>query len=463
MLVFKRWLAEGVAQISYIVGDDTTGTAAVIDPRPDCQVYIDYAREQGVAITHIFETHIHADFMSGSQALADRLGGVPVYVSGEGASDYRFSEEKVADGQTFEFGSTLLRARFTPGHTPEHMAYEVCQSQDPDRPWGVFSGDSLFVGSAGRPDLLGEEQTDDLVEQLYETLYDYYLGLEDEVIIYPGHGKGSPCGPDIAERLSSSMGYERKSNRYLQHDNLSSFKDSILRGQPVAPTHFPRLKKVNAEGPATWGDLKHPRPLTPSSFQQRCEAGDIQLVDTRHMLGFGGGHINGAVNLGANNAELSIFAGWMLDPDIPILLVLEDDTHLASVITLLMRTGFTRYAGYLAGGMTAWNNEGLPIRDVPQLDACRVTGLGSKLTRLDVRQDDEWGQGHLPDAEHFFFGRFLGEDPDVPKDQPVVTYCTTGYRASMAASILQKRGWECVHSFPGSWKAWESLDMPVAG
>lgn len=462
MLIYKRWLAEGVAQLSYMVGDDSTRTAAVIDPRPDCQIYIDYAQEQGVAITHIFETHIHADFMSGSRALSRRLGGVPIFVSGEGESDYSFGAEKVTDGQTFEFGSALLRARFTPGHTPEHVAYEVCKTDEPDRPWGVFTGDSLFVDSAGRPDLLGEDQTEALVEKLYHTLYDYYLKLDDEVIIFPGHGKGSPCGPSIGERLSSTIGYERKSNRFLQFNDVESFKESMLSGQPATPTHFPRMKKVNANGPATWCDLEPPRPLTVSQFKQRLEAGNVQLVDVRHMLAFGGGHIEGAINLGANKAELSVFAGWMLDPKQPILLVAAEEQQIRTVITLLLRTGFTKYAGYLADGMTAWAESGLPVEYTPQLDARRVSDAGDALHRLDVRQDDEWDEGHLPDATHFFFARLLDEDPDLPKDQPLVTYCATGYRANMAASILQRRGWRNVSSFPGSWKAWKNAGLPTA-
>tara|TARA_R110000782_G_scaffold30348_7_gene75570 strand:- start:33389 stop:34795 length:1407 start_codon:yes stop_codon:yes gene_type:complete len=463
MLVFKRWLTEGIAQLSYLIGDDDTGTAAVIDPRPDCRIYVEYAREHGLAITHILETHIHADFMSGSRALAEHLGGVPVYVSAEDESDYSFDAEQLRDGDTFEFGSALLRVKATPGHTPEHVSFEICDAEEPDRPWGVFTGDSLFVDSAGRPDLLGDDKTEELVEQLYHTLQDYFMKLDDEVIIFPGHGKGSPCGPEIGERLSSSIRYERKSNRFLQFDDLDAFKESMLSDQPETPTHFPRMKKVNAKGPPTWRDLQPPRPLTPEQFNRRIEQGDAQLVDARHMLAFGGGHIDNAINLGADKAEMSIFAGWMLDPDRPILLVLDDDAALHKVVALLLRTGFTRHAGYLAGGMTAWNNAGLPIRHLRQLDAQRVDDAGKDMVRLDVRADDEWEDGHLPEAQHFFFGRFLDESPDLPKDKPVVTYCTTGYRANMAASILQKRGWEHVHSFPGSWKAWTSAGLPVDG
>lgn len=462
MLIYKRWLAEGIAQLSYMVGDDSTRTAAVIDPLPDCDIYIDYARAQGVAITHIFETHIHADFMSGSRALAAKLGGVPIHVSGEGDAQYGYDVQRIKDGQTFEFGSALLRARFTPGHTPEHMSYEICQTSEPQRPWGVFTGDSLFVDSAGRPDLLGEEETEQLVEQLYRTLTDYYLSLDDEVIIFPGHGKGSPCGPAIGERLSSTLAYERKSNRFLQFDNVDEFKDAMLGGSPAVPTHFPRMKKLNAAGPPTHEQVDRPRPLTAKAFQARLDEGGVQLLDARHMLSFGGGHIPGAINIGGHRAELSIFAGWMLDPRQPILLVLEDDDRLDEVVQLLVRTGFTRFAGYLAGGMTAWDNDGRPLQQTQQMSARNVADAGERVTRLDVRQDDEWQQGHLPDAEHFFFGRFRDEQPDIDKKQSVVTYCATGYRASLAASLLQKRGWEDARAFPGSWKAWKAQGLPIA-
>lgn len=461
MLIYKRWLAEGIAQMSYMIGDDTAATAAIIDPRPDCDVYIDYAREQGVSITHIFETHIHADFMSGSRALSTKLGGVPIYVSGEGESDYSFEAETVTDGQIFEFGSTLLRVRFTPGHTPEHVCYEICKTSEPDRPWGVFTGDSLFVDSVGRPDLLGEDKTEQLVEQLYHTLNDYFMKLDDEVIIFPGHGKGSPCGPDIGERLSSTIRYERKSNKFLQLDNIDSFKESMLSGQSATPTHFPRMKKVNAQGPATWRNLRPPRPLTLEQFKQRLDAGDVQLLDVRHMLAFGGGHIPGAINLGMQRAEISVFAGWILDPQIPILLVLENDAQLHRLISMLLRVGFTDYAGYLVDGMTTWDEAGLPLKRIPQMYAQEVANGRDDLQYLDVRQDDEWQQGHLPGAKHFFFGRLLEQEPDVSKDQPVVTYCATGYRASMAASILQRRNWSDVRNFPGSWKAWQNADLPI--
>ena len=210
-LRFKSFLTEGIAELSYLIGDSASGSAAVIDPRPDVGIYLETTREWGLSITHIFETHIHADFMSGSRELAARAGSAKIYVSHEGGAKYGFEHQGIKDGDRFELGSVLLTAHHTPGHTPEHMAYLAAEKPRPEEPWGVFTGDSLFVGSAGRPDLLGSGMADELASQLYNTLYGFYLKLGDGVIVHPAHGHGSPCGAAIGDRLTSTIGQERPS------------------------------------------------------------------------------------------------------------------------------------------------------------------------------------------------------------------------------------------------------------
>jgi hydroxyacylglutathione hydrolase len=207
-LVFKTIQTEGIAELSYLLGDDDEGIAAIFDPRPDVDVYVDMARDAGVAITHIFETHIHADLVSGSRELCARVKSAKIFVSHEGGAEYAFEHEKVNDGDRFTFGEVLVTARHTPGHTPEHMAYLIADMDHPDVPWGILTGDSLFVSSAGRPDLLGEKHTKQLAEQQFHTLRDFYLKMPDHVMIYPNHGAGSPCGADIGARVSSTIGYE---------------------------------------------------------------------------------------------------------------------------------------------------------------------------------------------------------------------------------------------------------------
>ena len=216
---------EGIAELSYLVGDDSAGVAAVFDPRTDVDCYLGLARAKRVSITHIFETHIHADLVSGARELCARVESATIFVSHEGSAGYDFDHEPIQDGDTFKLGTVLITVRHTPRHTPEHVAYLVAEKDHPDAPWGVLTGDSLFVSSAGRPDLLGSAQAKKLAGQLFHTLRDVFLKLDAGVIVYPGHGAGSPCGTDIGDRLSSTIGYERRFNAFLQFDQVKNFTD----------------------------------------------------------------------------------------------------------------------------------------------------------------------------------------------------------------------------------------------
>jgi len=344
-LVFKTIQTEGIAELSYLVGDDDEGVAAVFDPRADCDVYIEAARDAGVVITHIFETHIHADLVSGSRELCARLETAKIYASGEGGAEYGFDPEKIKDGDRFTFGEVIVTARHTPGHTPEHMSYLLSEADHSEEPWAVLTGDSLFVSSAGRPDLLGEKFTRQLAEQQFHTLHDFYLNLPDHVMIYPNHGAGSPCGADIGARLSSTIGYERKFNNFLQFKDAKSFSDFAIKTAPPVPRYYPVMKKVNAEGPKVLGSLPRVPGLSANAFKEAIESNAGVLVDVRNMLAFGGGHIAGALNI-AGTPILSIWAGWLLDQEKPILLVLEEDDDLEKILRLFVRTGYTKFAGY---------------------------------------------------------------------------------------------------------------------
>jgi hydroxyacylglutathione hydrolase len=462
-MVFRRIETQGIAQLSYLVGDDESGTAAVIDPQPNVDVYLEIAREYGVAITHVFETHIHADFMSGSRELRSRLGAAQLCASGEGDAKYGFELTLIGGGDRFQFGSVILTARHTPGHTPEHLSYEIAEKDRRDTPWGVFTGDSLFVGSAGRPDLLGDEETEKLVEQLFHTLRDYFLKLEDGVVIYPCHGAGSACGADIGDRPMSTIGYERRFNTFLQHDDFQAFKKFVQEGAPPEPHHYKRLKKTNSEGPPVLGSPPAIPPLPPKEFHAELKQGRAQLVDTRQMLAFGGGHIPGALNIGSR-PELSVWAGQMLDAEKPILLVVEDETDLPKFLWHFAYTGFTRFAGYLAGGMKTWENAGLPLVKLPQVTVHEVQDHKGDWQLLDVRQPSEWEGGHVPGARHYYVGDLRdGADgvAGLDTNKPVAVYCDSGYRASIAASVLETRGFRDVRNVPGSWQAWKSAGYPV--
>jgi hydroxyacylglutathione hydrolase len=457
---FEQILADGIAQCSYLLGDDGAGVAAVVDPRPDVGIYLDIARRYGLAITHVFETHIHADFMSGARELVERLGGnARLCVSAEGEAEYGFEHQDMRDGDVFAFGDLRLVARHVPGHTPEHLAFLLFEGEGDD-PWGVLTGDSFFVDSVGRPDLLGDDETEALTEALFHTTRDFYMGLPDHVIVYPGHGAGSACGPDIGDRMMSTIGYERRHNKYARIDDLDAFKKAMMEDAPPVPTHYPRLKKVNADGPAVLGNLPRVSGLAPDAFAAAIETGDGQILDARDMLAFGGGHIPGAINIGAR-PELSVWAGWLLDPDRPIHLVVEDDRALPQVLRLLWRVGFTCFGGYLAGGVAAWQETGRPLRHIPQMTVHELKE--SEALPLDVRKDEEWLGGHVPKARHIFLGELRERLGELDKEAEIATYCASGFRASIAASLLAARGFDRVRNVPGSWKAWQAAGLEVAG
>jgi hydroxyacylglutathione hydrolase len=459
-LVFKTIQTEGIAELSYLIGDDDEGIAAVFDPRADVEVYVKMAREEKLAITRIFETHIHADLISGSRELCARLGSAKIFVSHEGGATYEFEHEKVKDGDTYTFGELVITAKHTPGHTPEHMSYMLAEADRTDMPWGVLTGDSLFVSSAGRPDLLGAEHTKELAEKQFHTLRDFYMKLPDHVMIYPNHGAGSPCGADIGDRLSSTIGYERKFNKFLQFGDVKSFTDFALETAPPIPTYYPLMKKVNARGPEVLGSLPRVPGLPPKVFKEAIEKKAGVLVDTRTMLAFGGGHIPGALNIGGSPI-LSIWAGWLLDPNKPILLVLESENDLEEIVRLFIRTGYTKFAGHLLGGMRSWDVEGFPLAEIGQMTVHELRRLGADLQIVDVRSPREWNNGYVPGARHIFLPELRKRIGELDRAKPTAVYCASGYRASVATSILKQEGFDQLWNVPGSWEAWKKAGFPV--
>jgi hydroxyacylglutathione hydrolase len=457
-VIFETVRTDGLAHLSYLVGDRSTGHAAVIDPRRDVDVYLDLARRHRLKITHAIETHIHADFVSGSRELAARTGKAKVHVSVEGDAHYGFAHEPLRHGARIDLGAVRLTAAHTPGHTPEHMAYLATEK---GKPWGYFSGDFLFADSVGRPDLLGAAQTPGLARALFGSLRTALAALPDALPLYPAHGAGSPCGANICDR-QSTIGHERRHNPGLQLTEESAFIDWVLRTAPPMPRYYPRMKKINARGPEVLNGLPAVKWLGPAAFRRQLAPGAVQLIDNRPMPAFGAGHIAGAWNIGPR-PELSLWAGWMLDPEKPIALVLPRDADLPEVLRQLLRVGFTRLAGCLHGGMKAWITAGLPVQGLTQLP---VHELNKRLPPrdfqlLDVRTPHEWDQGHISGARY----RFLGELPeklgDLNPNKRVVVYCASGYRSSLAASILQARGHSAVANVPGGYQAWTAAALPT--
>ena len=456
-VIIERIQTEGIASLSYLVGDDATGNAAVIDPRADVDVYLDLARRNQLAITHVFETHIHADLLSGARELAARSGTARIHASVEGDAKYDFDVEAVRDGDRFEFGDLILTARHTPGHTPEHLSYEATECGK-DAPYAVFTGDSLFVNSAGRPDLLGTG-AEELASQLYDTLFDYFASLDDGVIIHPSHGAGSPCGAAIGDRLESTVGYEKRYNPYFQKTDRKEFIEHALGTAPPEPTYYKRMKDLNAAGPGVIGHAPLVKALPVKEFHQQVESAKHQLVDTRGSLAFGGSHIRGALNIGAS-PMLTVWAGWLLDPARDILLVLRDDSEVELISRYFQRSGYVNFAGYLVGGMGSWQKAGHPLVEIPQMSVHQVD-CSDDLQVVDVRSPSEWEADHIPCASHIFLPELSEKADQLDQDRPVVTYCASGYRASIGASILQSLGFTDVRTMPGSWAAWKAAGLPT--
>jgi hydroxyacylglutathione hydrolase len=458
-LVFEQIDSEGIAHLSYLIGDDRAGVAAVIDPRRDVEVYLSIARERGLRITHAIETHIHADFVSGVHELRARTHAE---IYGPASEDYTFDLNPLSEGAEIRLGSVRLRAIHTPGHTPEHVSLLVYDEQQGEAPFGVFTGDTLFNLDVGRPDLLGEGTEERLARQLYHSVFQRLLPLGDRIEVYPAHGAGSACGKAIGDRRRSTIGNERLFNPALVERSAAEFVRWLLEDMPEPPRHYVWLKKVNAGGAPVLGGVPILPPLPLEGFRERMRDPDTILLDTRSLLAFGGGHIEGAINIGLGS-YFPNWIGWMIDPERSLLLVLESEREVCPVAEHLFRLGYDRVVGYLHRGMTAWQNAALPLErtgewTVHELNEHRED---SGVTVLDVRSDAEWEQGHVPGAKHIYVPHLEEHLDKLDRDQTIATYCGTGYRASIAASLLQRHGFKSIVNVPGSMTAWKAADLPV--
>ncbi|MDF2441084.1 MAG: hydroxyacylglutathione hydrolase [Abditibacteriota bacterium] len=446
--------SKGLAHLSYVLGDDNQGMCIVIDPRRDVSIYLDIARRNNCRITHIFETHIHADFVSGARELAAQSGAQIV----GGVSDaYGFELHQAQDGETFSLGQLTIKVLATPGHTPEHISLLVSGGKGSHKPWAVFTGDTLFAGEVGRPDLLGAGSEQALARSLFHSLHDVLFQLGDEVEIYPAHGSGSPCGGSIGDRLTSTIGYERLNLPKAQIKDEDEFMSTVLADLPPAPLYYPRMKKINAQGATVLGCMRNLPPLDADRFDEARREGNTQIVDTREIEAFGGAHISGALNI-ALREEFPVWSGWMLRPDQKLLLVLTDEGDLDAVQRHLLRIGIENVVGFLRHGMRGWIEAGKPFETLPQTSVHtlkRQLDSGSGLKVLDVRQDGEWKAGHIQGATHIFVPELVEAPLPFAADEPVAVYCGSGYRASIAASVLQARGFQNVSTVPGSIKAWK--------
>lgn len=467
-MYFHQRFVPGLAIYSYMVGDEKSKQCAVIDPTRDVSEYLDIAKREGLRITHVLETHVHADFVSGSVELKARLGGeAKIVVSGMGGDEWTppYADRVVGDGDEIALGTVRVKAIHTPGHTPEHVSWALYDdTRSKDTPWLVFTGDFLFVGDVGRPDLLGDEARKVLAHQLYHSVFDKLPALPDFIEVYPGHGAGSLCGKAIGSRSASSLGYERRFSGALQRREEPDWVSTLLNGMPIAPPYFRRMKKVNAEGPKVLGpELPGQRRFTAKEVHERvCE--HCLIVDVRPKEAFAAAHIPSSINIPLGH-NLPTWAGWVLPYDRPILIVPDDPADVPEVVTHLLRVGFDEVQGYLEGGLAEWETHGF---ELSRLETTSVREFAAKLGQgsprpfvLDVRSESEWDSGHVEGALHIHGGKLQERMTEVPRDRPVAVVCGSGYRASIAASFLKREGYEDVTNVLGGMTAWKAAGLPV--
>ena len=468
-MFFHQRFIPGLAIASYMVGDEKAKEVAVIDPTRDVDEFIDMARREGLRITHILETHVHADFVSGSAELKARLGGTPqVHSSGMGGREWTppYADHVVKDGDEISVGSVRLRAIHTPGHTPEHVTWALYDdTRSREVPWLLFTGDFLFVGDVGRPDLLGEAARKELAHQLYQSVFGTLPPLPDYTEVFPGHGAGSLCGKAIGSRRSSTVGYERRFNPALREMPESQWTETLLKGMPLAPPYFRRMKKMNAEGPRLLGhDLPGRQRFTAREIHERlCE--HCMVVDVRTKEAFAAAHVPGSINipLGPN---LPTWAGWVLPYDKKLVIVPASPAEVPEVVTHLIRVGLDDVQGYMEDGIDAWENHGFAIAkletlSVQELDARLKQPAARRPFVLDVRTEGEWAAGHIDGALHVHGGVLKDRFNEVPTDRPVVVICGSGYRGSIDASFLKSKGYDNVSNVLGGMTAWKAAELPA--
>jgi hydroxyacylglutathione hydrolase len=446
-MILEKVKSEGLAHLSYLVGHK--GQAAVIDPRRDGDVYLQLARKHGLAITHIFETHRNEDYVVGSQDLA-RHTGASIYHGS--ALDFAYGNP-VSEGDTFELGDLRLKVLETPGHTIESIslvAYDTAFSEE--MPVAVFTGDALFIGDVGRTDLLGDAEK--AAELLHQSIFGKILPLGDQVIVYPAHGAGSVCGSGMAAREFSTIGYEKRTSPPLQHSGLEDFVALKMAEHHYQPPYFKRMEEYNKSGAPPLDRLPHLPPLGPAQVQSLANAGAM-VVDTRSPEAFAGSHIPGSLFIPSD--MLASYAGYLLDYDTMLILVTEAAGGVDSSVRELIRMGYDQIGGCITG-LNAWQSAGLEFGrlEVSTADDLRDRrNRGEDFVLLDVRKADEYEARHVEGAQHIFLGHLYDRLGELAGDQPIMTMCSSGARATIAASILAREGSRRVSTNLGSLDACE--------
>lgn len=455
----QQFFIQGLGCASYLIGDEHTHTAVVIDPDRDTKKYLDTAADHKFKITHIIETHLHADHVSGNTELAARTGATIYLPAG---ADAKFPHNDLSEGDTVKLGSVELRVLDTPGHTPESITLLVSDTSRGPEPVLALTGDTLFVGDVGRPDLVGADAARRLAGTMYDTLQNKLLHLSDALIIYPGHGAGSLCGRAMGAMRLSSLGYERQNNPALAPRTRDEFIDFNTTHLPEQPANNKRIKAMNRQGPRALGDIQ-PRALSVEQAIEYFQRG-AALLDTRTKANFITRHIPGGVHVEANE-QLPNRIGMLLPPDVQLVLLLDDPADYERVAYMLARVGFDNLAGYLAS-LDDWEAQGYPVTsgDITDIDPAELEAHlanDSSIVVLDVREPWEYRTGHVPNARLIPLGQLQSRVTELDPDKITAVICQTGSRSQTAAALLAQKGFKKILHVREGTMGWRRRGFPV--
>ena len=462
-MIFKQFYLPCLAHASYIIGDEETGTAAVVDPQRDIDQYISFAAEHALEIKHVFLTHLHADFVAGHLELRDRVGAT-IYLGAAAKAGYAFTAAR--DGDILEFGRVRLKVMETPGHTPESISIVVYDLNISDsQPNAVLTGDTLFIGDVGRPDLraaLGWSATE-LGGMLFDSVHAKLLALPDQILVYPAHGAGSLCGKALSKETVSTLGEQRRSNYALQPMSKEEFVQVVTADQPEAPAYFNYDAVLNSQERPTL-DQALAREMNPLTLDTvlALQADGAQILDTRDAGEFASAHLLGSINIGLVG-QYATWAGTVLDRNHPIVIIADPGRENESAIRL-GRIGFDHVAGYLQNGLQSLESRPELIAFTERLSAqyaAELLASNQPPLAIDVRAPREREQKHIAGSLGLPLNHLLENINMLPKSRPLLVYCAGGYRSSIAASLLQWSGFETVSEIAGGITAWEAAKLPV--
>ena len=456
-MYFEQFYLGCLAHASYLLASE--GEAIVVDPQRDVEIYLKAAETNYVSIRHIFETHLHADFVSGHRELAARTGA-RIYIGGQ--AEATFPHINVQDGFQLQVGKLRITALETPGHTPESVCLVIADEEKSPDPWAVLTGDTLFLGDVGRPDLSKRHTPAQLAGMLYDSLHNKLLKLADNVLVYPAHGAGSLCGRNMRAERVSTIGTERLTNYALQIKSREEFVQQLTSNLPARPEYFLRDAEINRAGASTLSDLPALRPIEPIELKTFLAEGGIAL-DVRPGEQFALAHVPGSINI-ALSGQFASWAGALLGLSATPVLIAESQEAVFEARMRLARIGLEDARGYLKGGIESWTAAGLPLTALAQINVQDLSerARGDGLQVLDVRREPEWEAGHIEGALWWPLDNFKVAPPEIDRNTPLAVHCKGGYRSMIACSLLQRAGFQNVVNVVGGFDAWQQANFPVA-